>query len=76
MSDFKGEDVNSVLKHVAKLAPGVDATAGEKQLSILAVALCTAARDCGVQRENFLGHLANTFDDVATRELQPLFGSN
>ena len=76
MGDFSGKEVNSVLKHVLSLAPGVDAKSGERQLSILAVALCTAARDCGVERENFLFYLEKTFDDVAARELQPLFGSN
>lgn len=75
MADFTGKDVNAVLKHVAEIAPGVDASAGERQISILAVALCAAAQDCGVKRENFLHYLAATFDDVEQREKAPLFGS-
>lgn len=75
MSDFSGEQVNSVLRHVASMSPGVDAAAGERQLSILAVALCTAARDCGVDRDSFLHHLGRTFEDVQSRQLVPLYGS-
>lgn len=75
MSDFTGDQVNQVLRLVADMAPGIDAEAGNRQISILAVALCAAARDCGVERENFLAHLAITFDDVSQREMAPLFGS-
>ena len=76
MTEFTGKDVNAVLKLVAELAPGVDADAGVTQLSILATALCAAARDCGVERENFLAHLAGTYDDILQREMVPLFGSS
>lgn len=50
MADFTGDDVNQMLRLVSGLAPGVDAQAGERQLSILAVALCAAATDCGVTK--------------------------
>ncbi|MEM9845534.1 MAG: hypothetical protein AAF965_12100 [Pseudomonadota bacterium] len=75
MADFTGADVNAVLRLVTSLATGVDASAGNKQISILAVALCTAARDCGVPRDQFIQNLARAYDDVLTRPMVPLHGS-
>ena len=76
MSDFTGADVNAVLRFVKTLAPGEDAAAGERQLSILAVSLCAAARDCGVDPDHFIGHLQNTYLDMLSREMVQLSNTN
>ncbi|MEO1720935.1 MAG: hypothetical protein AAFR84_00870 [Pseudomonadota bacterium] len=76
MSKFDGGDVNSVLRHVRALAPGGDAAAGERQLSIMATALCVAARSCGVDRDVFMDCLSAAYDDAENIELVPLTGAN
>jgi hypothetical protein len=65
MSEFVGGDVNAVLRLVKSLSDD-----GDTQLSILTVALVTACRSCGVDRESAMPIILEAFDDQ--RDLVPL----
>lgn len=60
MDDFKGGDINAVLRLVRSLAP---ADNGNVQLSILTMALVTACRSIGIPKEDALPIIAECFDD-------------
>lgn len=64
-SEFRGGDVNAVLRLVKSLADD-----GDTQLSILTVALVTACRSCGVPKNDAIPIIREAFDDE--RELVPL----
>jgi hypothetical protein len=61
--DFKGGDINAVLRLVRSLAPPDD---GDVQLSILTLALVTACRSIGISKEDALPIIAECFDDKTT----------
>lgn len=65
MSEFRGGDINAVLRLVAQLADD-----GDAQLSILTMALVTGCRSCGVAKDEVLAVIAEAFDDE--RRLFPL----
>lgn len=75
MADFTGADVNHILRTVRTIIPTTP-TSGNAQISLLAVALCAAARDCGVDRDVFMETLGRTYEDVLGREMIPLPESN
>lgn len=66
---FSGGDVNRVLKLVASLSDDSDI-----QLSILTIALATACRSCGVDKEAAMSVIRLTLDDAFEnpRDLVPL----
>lgn len=66
---IKGHQVNALLRTAQIIEPSGD---GERELTLLALALCMAARSCGVDREEFIEQLTLRYDDVLTRELVPL----
>lgn len=72
MTDFTGQDVNAILKLVKAMVPGEFENSGNIQLTMLATVLCVAARDLDIERENFLAHLANHFDEAQAYRLEPL----
>jgi hypothetical protein len=59
--EFRGGDVNAVLRLVAQLVDD-----GDAQLSLLTVALVTACRSCSVSKEHALAVIAGVFDDDET----------
>jgi hypothetical protein len=69
-ADFRGGDVNAVLRLVKSLTAPDD---GDAQLSILTEALIVACRSCGVSKEDALPIIAAAFD--AERKLVPLESS-
>lgn len=64
-NEFGGGDVNAVLRLVKSLSDD-----GDTQLSILTVALVTACRSCGVERDNAIPIIREVFNDQ--RKLVPL----
>lgn len=60
MAEFRGGDVNAVLRLVRDLAPGND---GDLQLSILTTALVTACRSVRITKDAALPIIAECFDD-------------
>lgn len=56
--DFRGGDVNAVLRLVKSLTDD-----GDCQLSILTVALVTACRSCGVEKQAAIPIIREAFDD-------------
>jgi hypothetical protein len=62
---FTGSHVNQVLRLVKSMTDD-----GDTQLSILTVALVTACRSCGVNREMAMSCIREAFDDQ--RQLVPL----
>lgn len=64
--EFHGGDVNAVLRLVRELAPDN----GDTQLSLLTVALVTACRSCGLEKDDCLPIIREAFDDQ--RKLVPL----
>lgn len=65
MPEFHGGDVNAVLRLVKSLTDD-----GDTQLSILTVALVTACRSCGVERDSAMPLIREAFNDQ--RQLVPL----
>lgn len=65
MSDFRGGDVNAILRLVKSLSDD-----GDIQLSMLTVALVTACRSIGVEKHSAIPVIAAAFDDQ--RDLVPL----
>lgn len=63
--EFRGGDVNAVLRLIKSLSAD-----GDTQLSILTVALVTACRSCGVDKDEALPVIRDAFDDQ--RKLVPL----
>lgn len=57
MAEFKGGDVNAVLRLVGNLSDD-----GDCQLTILTMALAIACRSCEVPKETALEILAECFD--------------
>lgn len=57
-SSFTGADVNAVLRLVKSLTDD-----GDAQLSILTVALVTACRSCGIERDDAIPIIRETFND-------------
>lgn len=64
-NEFRGGDVNAVLRLVQSLSKD-----GDAQLTILTMALAVACRSCGVSKENAIQVIAECFDDE--RKLIPL----
>lgn len=60
MDEFRGGDVNAVLRLVRDLAPADD---GNVQLSILTVALVTACRSIGITKDDAIPIIVECFDD-------------
>ena len=65
MAEFKGGDVNAVIRLVGSLSDD-----GDTQLSILTVALVTACRSCGLEKDDALPIIRAAFDD--SQQLVPL----
>jgi hypothetical protein len=63
--EFSGGDVNTVLRLVKSLSDD-----GNLQLSILTIALLTACRSCGVDKDHALQVIEGAFDNPP--ELVPL----
>jgi tellurite resistance protein len=57
MSEFRGGDVNAVLRLVKQL--GAD---GDAQLSVLTIALVVACRSCGVSKDEAIPIIEGAFD--------------
>lgn len=57
-AEFYGGDVNAVLRLVKSLTGD-----GDTQLSILTVALVTACRSCGVDKDDAVPIIREAFDD-------------
>lgn len=64
-SEFRGGDINAVLRLVKSLTDN-----GDAQLSILTMALAVACRSCQVPKEKALEVISDCFDDE--RNLVPL----
>lgn len=65
MAEFRGGDINAVLRLVKQLSGD-----GDAQLSILTMALVTACQSCGIDKELAISVIAKAFDD--RRDLVPL----
>lgn len=59
MTEFSGGDINAVLKLVQSLT---DIDDGDAQLTILTMALVIACRSCGVEKEDAMQIIRETFD--------------
>lgn len=60
MTEFKGGDINAVLRLVRSLTAPDD---GDAQLSILTMALVVACRSIGIPKDDALPIIAECFDD-------------
>ena len=62
MAEFRGGDVNAVLRLVKSLTED-----GDTQLSILTCALVIACRSCGVERDAAIPIIRECFNDESKR---------
>jgi len=60
MTEFKGGDINAVLRLVKSLTAPDD---GDAQLTILTMALVIACRSIGIPKDDALPIIADCFDD-------------
>lgn len=68
MKEFRGGDINAVLRLVKSLTED-----GDCQLSILTMALIVACRSCEVSKDDALAIIAETFNDES--KLVPLYSA-
>lgn len=68
MAEFRGGDVNAILRLVASLTDD-----GDSQLSILTMAMVVACQSCEVSKEDAIKIIAETFD--GQRTLVPLYST-
>lgn len=64
-AEFRGGDVNAILRLVKSLSDN-----GDAQLTMLTMALAVACWSCGVSKDNALQVISDCFDDE--RRLVPL----
>jgi hypothetical protein len=67
-----GQRVNSLLRRLYELQPGHEPCDSERQLTLLAIALCVACRGYGLSRKLALQGLAEAWDGSIDIPLVPI----
>jgi hypothetical protein len=67
-----GQKVNGLLRRLYELQPGHRSCDQDRQLTLLAVALCVACRGYGISRKLALQGLGEAWDESADIPLVPI----
>ncbi len=72
MKEITGDQVNALMRSVKTISDSDD---GDQELSLLAIALCVAARSCEIDRAGVLAAVESFYEAVGTLCLVPLPGA-